>query len=63
MDNGKNNKNLWTKKSNQEQQYHPPQQVSKELELPRKQVKEVNVENTEEGNNVPQVENTTNQLR
>ena len=28
-----------------------------------KQVNEANVENTEEENNVPQVENTTNQLR
>ena len=51
------------RKKETKQQYHPPQQVSEELELPMEQVNEANVENIEEGNNVPQVENTTNQLR
>ena len=59
----KTNRQKKETKRSQEPQYHPPQQVPEELELPMEQVNEANGENIEERNNVPQVENTTNQLR
>ena len=47
----------------EEQQYHPLKQVPNNLELPMEQFADADVENVREINNVPQEENTTDQLR
>ena len=45
------------------QQYHLPQPVPEELELPMDHAKEEDVEKVGESNNTPNMENTTDQLR
>ena len=50
-------------KKSPEQQYHPPQQVPEELELPMDQANKEDAEKIGKSNNIPQVGNTTDQLR